>query len=431
MPFARIFFVILISFLLGSLPTQASVPEMYGLGSKASAMGNAQTALANGPFGFYYNPASIVFSQKVEGSFGTVYAIPSLNKIPGPVTMETRETGDKLISGPVDVNYDSSTGGVFGLALPLRTEYPRFGVGLSGYIPFDRIISIQFEQPFLPTYPMYSNRTQRFSLYAGGALELLPQLSIGGGANVFAKITGESVIRATTNPPTTVLGIDVTPGVSPVAGLQYQGRNFGAGVTYRHEAKSTAKVLLYPQVINAMGIDLDFKWMAAGSFFFDPTQVVTGVYYTFFDSITLAADILWQKWSKFSLPYFDVDAENPDFGVTKIRGNFEDTWSPKIGLEYKLGSFAFRGGYQFQPTPIKSNQPKNLNLLDSDKQIYSGGIGYDLAAVLDLPLIVDIHVQYHKLSERELIINEGEVGAPGYPVGGSLLNMGLSLTSHF
>ena len=430
--------VILLGYLTLPSPVLANTPETFGMGSRASAMGNAYTSVATGPFAFYYNPPSSFFSPGVEIGFGSLVGIPRLAPIKNPVVLETAETGDAKSVGQVDVNYDSTIGAVFGLSLPLRKTYPRVGFGLTGYLPFDRFMSVHFEQPYLPTYPMYSNRTQRFSFYSGAAVEVYPNVSVGGGVNVFTKMKGQTVLRASSSVPMAVLGVDVTPGISPVAGIQYQTEKFGAGLTYRHEAKSTAKVAISPQLNNVMGANLGMDLLTAGTFFYDPSQFAAGVFYRVFDQLTIATDFVWARWSNFELPYFDVDAKTPDLGETRIRGQFHNTLSPKVGLEYQLellgDRLALRAGYQFQPTPINDQQPKNLNLLDADKHIYSAGIGYGLDSffgVIETPVEIDLHAQLHQLKSREFIKASEEVGGPGYDVGGSLYSFGLSLTSHF
>ena len=412
----------------------ASVGEMFGLGSRPSSMGNAFTAVPGGAFGFYYNPGSIIFSKDVTAGIGTIYGESNFTNVPGDLILETSTTGDKVRKGGVDVNYESTKGTVFGLTLPLRKNYPRIAVGGSGYIPFDRLVSVQFEQPYIPIYPLYSKRTQRFSFYGGGAVEVLPDLSIGGGVNLFTRLEGNAVMRATTAEPILVLGINGTPGISPVAGIQYEKENYGIGLSFKNEAKSTAKIALKPQLTNIMGGDFSLEWLTAGSYFYDPTQIALGAFSTLWNNITLVADVMFQRWSKFQLPYLDIESTGPDLGRSEVRGGFQDTFSPRVGVEYKLNQISFRGGYQFLPSPIKLNQTNNLNLLDADKNIYSVGLGYSTAAlfgIIENPVDLDAHFQFHKLKNSEVTKSPDQVGAPGYPVGGSLYNLGLSLTSYF
>lgn len=412
----------------------ANVGEIFGLGSRPTSMGNAFTAIPGGAFGFYYNPASIVYSENVTAGIGTIYGQSSFKNLPGDLVLETKNTGDKVRKGNIDVNYEATKGTVFGLTLPLRRNYPRVALGGTGYIPFDRLVSVQFEQPYIPIYPLYSKRTQRFSFYGGGAVELVPNLSIGVGVNLFTRLEGSAVMRATTAEPILVLGINGAPGISPVAGLQYAKENYGVGLSYKHEARSTAKVALKPQLTNVMGADFSLEWLTAGSFFFDPSQLALGMFSKLWDRITVTTDLLYQQWSRFQLPYLDIESKGPDLGKSEVRGRFQDVLSPRIGIEYKLDQISLRGGYQYLPSPIKLNQSNNLNLLDADKNIFTAGLGYSfssLLGIIDNPIDLDVHFQFHKLKDREVLKSPDYVGGPGYPVGGSLYNLGLSLTSYF
>lgn len=426
--------IITISYVSSASLSHANVGEIFGLGSRASSMGNAFTAVPGGAFGFYYNPASILFSEKVTAGFGTIYGEINFKTLPSDLILETKNSGDKVRKGDVDINTESTKGSVFGLILPLRKEYPRVAIGGTGYLPFDRLVSIQFEQPYIPIYPIYSKRTQRFSFYGGGATEILPGLSIGAGINLFTRLEGNVVMRATTAEPILVLGINGTPGISPVAGIQYEKENYGIGLSYKYETKSTAKVTLKPQLTNIMGADFGLEWLTAGSYLYDPTQISLGLFSKILDSITVATDLLYQRWSKFQLPYLDIESKGPDLGKSEVRGSFRDTMSPRIGIEYSFNQISFRGGYQYLPSPIEINQSSNLNLLDADKNIYSVGLGYNFNSIFGIeinPIDLDVHYQLHKLKDKEIIKSSDLVGAPGYKVGGSLYNLGLSLTSYF
>ena len=152
------------------------------------------------------------------------------------------------------------------------------------------------------------------------------------------------------------------------------------------------------------------------------------------NSITIASDLLYQRWSKFQLPYLDIESTGPDLGKSEVRGNFKDIFSPRIGIEYRVNQFSLRSGYQYLPSPIELNQKSNLNLLDADKNIYSVGVGYNFESFfgfIENPIDLDAHYQFHKLKDKEVIKSADQVGAPGYRVGGSIYNVGVSLTSYF
>jgi hypothetical protein len=64
-----------------------------------------------------------------------------------------------------------------------------------------------------------------------------------------------------------------------------------------------------------------------------------------------------------------------DFDNNEIKRLYTSTVNYRLGAEFRLNTFRFRGGYNFMPDPYKSIQ----NGIDNSMQSVSGGVGYRTA----------------------------------------------------
>ena len=106
---------------------------------------------------------------------------------------------------------------------------------------------------------------------------------------------------------------------------------------------------------------------------------------------------------------------------------------PRVGLEWAkrrnhVSLFSVRGGYAYEPTPIPI-QTDETNLLDANKHIVTGGVGvsFSVPALIEAPIAVDAHVQYHALVGRTAAKNVAydcddpdERPPVGYPCSGEI-----------
>ncbi|MBI4042334.1 MAG: outer membrane protein transport protein [Deltaproteobacteria bacterium] len=437
----KILFFILSFFSFSIAPIQlwANTGETYGLGSRVTSMGGAIGVSEPDAFGAFYNPASLTGSRETTISLGIFSADTHFEKI-SSVVVENDEVGHTKVVGDVSTDYAPTRGTLFGFSAPLRKEFRRVSVGLSGFVPFERLLRMNTSEPFVPSYPLYENRTQRFSLYGGLGVEIFRDFSLGAGGAFFMNTAGKAYVRTNqSGTPTLSMAMDVVPALAPIVGGHYRRGLFAAGVTWRgvvdyhldfvNEAETPA--------IAGGSTPLSLGFDSSSTFFYDPQQVSFGASYWLFDQrILVASELSWQDWSRYESPLARFKSRGDiDFGNYEPASQFRDIWVPRFGMEYLLSpAWSLRGGYFFQPTPIAGN-PGSENLLDSDKHVISGGLGIHLptfAGLIDAPLKIDLHCQYHRLSSRHIDKTDpDEVGAPGFNVGGSIWNYGVTLSSAF
>lgn len=96
--------------------------------------------------------------------------------------------------------------------------------------------------------------------------------------------------------------------------------------------------------------------------------------------LTLAADAELVRWSSFDRSTLNLRRGAPQAGFSNILLDFrwEDSWSIKFGVEYKVSEeFSLRGGYAFVETPVPG-LTVNPGNPDSDQHNFSMGFGYKI-----------------------------------------------------
>jgi len=422
----------------------ASMVDLYGWGSRATAMGGAFTALADDFSAVYYNPAGLMcprtldwpFENRkgVKFDFGYVYAYPVL---------KVREADGSRES----LDYGSTTGPYLGITFDptdfhgtFRRKVFAFGLGL--YLPVDHLLYYGRYWPEERAHPFFYDYTMRFVLLPGIALEPLPGLSVGLGLRILGRLhtdtTGtvdvdlaqllspESLFRHRVQLAQDQVHLgefeDLTLHLAPIVGVLVRPlKAWRFGAVYRGENWINDFGVTDP-VINLGGL-LSFPQGYSFKFvrFFTPHQVFVGVACLPSESLTLSLDLGWFDWSKF----LNVEARKPE-------PPFHDTWMPRVGAEYRWKSWmAFRAGYFYYQTPVPA-QTGVWNYLDNDRHVFSLGaevVAADPPGFWDKPLFFSVHFQYHYLAERRFVkTNDRDRYFPGYSFGGDIFSLGVQIS---
>lgn len=176
-------------------------------------------------------------------------------------------------------------------------------------------------------------------------------------------------------------------------------------------------------------------------------------------SVDISADALLTKWSLFTettAPYQSMEVEAvAGTSVVVNVGNdygdpgFRDTWTLRVGGQWsrcwsrcdptdtesvKPGfGTTIRAGYSFVPSPVP-DQTGLTNYMDSDRNIYTAGLGVQLINRGVGPIRFDVGAQYHQLETRTVQKDEGLVAdtdgdgvmeyTRGTPLSGSITSAG-------
>lgn len=406
--------VVALGVLWGGAEARANSAEIFGVGSKASGMGDAAVALAKGPTAAFYNPAGIANGERAQLHYSAT-AYHGWLKV---------RSATQHIENP----YEFAIG--LTVAVPFRGRlHKRIWLGLLLTAHPDILARVISHLPTDPFYPYFDNRTQRLVLIPAIAFRLLDspkrgRLTLGLGANVFAGLQGVIVGEEGASRS---LEARVSEGLSGifrmVAGLRYSWRWLHVGLAFRQQFSMPFKTDSFNFVA---GTDLDLNVDAEG--LFSPHTLVLGMAVTPTKKLSVALDVAYAMWSQWRGPYVQVSSVLPLVGelvgdVPKI--DFKDTVAVRVGMEYRISLpkklvMPLRAGFSVETSPVPA-QPGRTNLLDGHKLIFSLGGGFDLGRMLKRRVWVDLHLRLHVLVPRtirkKISVSAEECPATAPPLG--------------
>ena len=420
----------------------ANVADSLGIGARAVSMGGAYTALADDFSAVFYNPAGLARSEESSLTVGGLWAKPWLY---------FREEGL-----PEDHPHLYATGAAYlGVATNLGHltgfhQLKPWTLGVCLYLPIERLLIADIpNQSSDKRFIFYLDDTQVLAILVGLSWKLTGWLSLGVSGNFLADLRAPNEAVADVDLVTVLpylagiadLRKDVRPRImrdaelkaAPIVGMQVRAAEWlFLGITYRGK--------IYGETVGTQDILLRFTDFSGHSsttlqttiladihyiHYWKPHQVSLGAALLPVQSLRLALDLTWADWSDYLDPMWYRPAEP-----------FRDTWTPRLGVEYGFESgILLRAGYAFQPSPVPE-QTQESNYLDSDKHVFSAGIGYTFSRVPWLivwkkPLTVDGYVQYIQLNRRTYHKENPDLYGNDLTLGGHLFHGGLSITLHY
>ena len=444
----------------------ANLAVDLGLGARATSLGGAFTAVADDFSAVFYNPAGLTQIDRAEISFMTLYATPEFS-LSGRerVNLYHRISALRGIGGGVTsldippVEMEATFGAVLGLAASM--EYI-FGLpkntymGLALFIPYESILrlsTVSMTTTF-PHFPLYIFRLRTPIINLGLAYEITPRLSIGAGVNIFLSMTadtyatatpdilGDGIVEAINHPDAVpVVNREMFINPSPHAGILWRPLEcLRLGVSYRGRMVAEiegSQIFPLNLIDPATGVEHTLFIAQADPLVFkgfvNPHQVTLGIAWKALEKWDLSLDVTWNDWSD----YVEGLGRRPE-------KPFEDTFVPRLGLEYRPGdNVALWAGYFFQKSPV-SDQDRESNFLDFDKHAFSLGGSYTLPRPIlrKRRLTVRGYFQYHHCEDRGIekidtgatVVRSGiefsEYG-PNYEISGFIINGGIEIVLHF
>ena len=436
---------------------EASVPEIYGLGSRATALGGAFTAVADDFSAVYYNPAGLVMQRqpryyynnkgfRIEMGFMVAHPFFRAEGLDGR-DLVLKLPGREAFPGGV-----IEPGEVWGLNLGIVFEpfdigglLPRkaFTIGLGLHVPFQRLYWWRPQFPEELHFIFHEDYSQRMIIQPAAAYQVTERLAIGAGVSIlytlWTNLYGPLNLRLSAFDPETMVfdagGEDVYAGIdfdmkvdfAPIVGVLWKPTDFlQVGVTYRgeqflHDYGTTDPILrvvlpgLPTEAIPGFAFGLDFAF----AHYFTPHEVALGLRLKPLDRLHLSLDLTWMDWSDC------LEVERSRYPEPEPR--FEDTFVPRAGVEYELTpDMDLRLGYAYVPSPVPE-QRRETNDLDSDRHIVSVGSEF-----LFGPVIASWHFQYqHMVTRTYRKASADDFYAPGLEFGGYIINAGLNISVGF
>jgi Outer membrane protein transport protein (OMPP1/FadL/TodX) len=410
--------------LAASPDAHATAGTAFGESSRVAALASSVSARPGDAGSILMNPAGLCDVAEPE-----VQLSGELSRLSGYF----KRTGE-----PKDETARTFGGYGFAAATPLPGPewLQRFHLGIALFTPADRALRVAVdERTDSPRSPIYDGRADRISALGALAVEILPELRLGIGAQVSPSLDTPTEVSYDAGRSNSVernvvirLDRDLALGVAPFAGARVVPiPELAFGLVYRAASISKASGSQRTVAGGILADDpIDYYQ------FWDPAELVLGVATGPFADLTFSADLTWSRFSEFKNG-FDQD----------VQPKFKNTLNPGLGVEWRgIHAFALRAGYRFEPTPVPA-QSGDENFLGADTHVVALGAGIDLRELLHAPLAVDAHLRARlggtqKAKKDAATLPDSNpdlpgqqidnLGYPGFESKQSLMQVGLTLT---
>ncbi len=429
----------------------ASTGEIYGYGSRASALGNTMFGGDDAGFATYYNPAANSAKDGLQAGIGVMWLTPNFKDIKGVTTKNsvTYTATQDTISDVGTDDYNDQLGQALGVSLNMGEKLKYLTLGAMMYMPLERVAFLDTGETFQPEYFMYRSRTQRPQIYGSLSMRALPHIFVGTGLAVSTNMSANATILATSSNGSVSHGrftASIKPGISPYFSIYTDYKPIRPALTVRlpNRYKTELDTGADARALGNTGISLSVVLNAASTLYYDPLEVDLGFAIDLRPRTKLFVEADWLRYGQFEAPALNLT--NRPGGTTIINNSISvlpamhDIVVPKIGLENTFGeneAVTGRFGLTYHPSPVKDNLGAG-NLVDPDRLMGGLGLGFDLgkAKITQRSIRIDSHFQYHHLfthhvekSRNNELGNPGtKIGAPGYDIGGSIWGGGLSVS---
>lgn len=467
---ARAAFATLVLAALAPVPARATVPGLLGIGPRGVALGGAYVASTDDTYAIFYNPAGLAALAGPTVDLGLFTIDPQLDAMKGGVVGEDAN-GDPIF-GDVDPRVEKQVSAIGSVVLPMTILDTKIAGGALFLLPTDHGFTMTSRDAAEPGYARYRHMLDLMYIYYGFGAELAPWLKVGAGMQMYYTTAGEIVfdLNLDGSPAKGELSLSAPWQFAPIGGVQVGpflgGLTFGA--SYRGESRADFEDFhVTPGGTVGGGITYGFVVDIFNVNVFTPQQATVGLAWTLDESWRAELDVTWSNWSAYQDPTLIVRASGgvsipplppvpiPIAETIALPYSTHDTWTPRVGVEYQLGDFAFgegssavralpslRAGFFWEASPI-GEQSGVSNLVDNDRYVWSVGFGVDLPHPFgsDKTFGLDATFQQSILADHTVRKNaefadlDGDgtaetrvLGWPGYTTGGELLQFTIGLT---
>jgi long-chain fatty acid transport protein len=391
----------------------ASPEDLFGYGTRTSAMGATGVAHAAGWEAAFHNPAlaSAIRENKLTlGWGGATFALDAVGAgLPGRVS--TSPARGFFIGGDLPLPFGGK----------LRD---RVGIALAFYTPSDVIVRGRVLYPEKSQFPLLSDRAQSVTIRAGLGVDVGWDLRVGAGVAALAELVGD-VVAATdvTGRVGTRVESQLVATYAPVVGATYElPANLRVGFSLRGALDARFAVVVDGTKLSSLAIPL---FNISGLAQYDPAQAAIEIARVEPRARNvLALQVAYKRWSDFSgvLEPTVVCKEGGAgaCGIVPPTIPWEDTFAVRLGAEQSFDLsrvlvFRIRAGGFLETSPLPSRVPGSeafdvpsksvvevpTRYFDNTRVALTTGIGVSLADGLP-PIDLDALVQYHLLLPREI-----------------------------
>ncbi len=404
--------------------------DTYGIGARATALGGAYAANAEGPYAAYYNPAGLTQLDGPVVSAGIMVIDPDLK-----VKNYQVQNNNLQNFGPTDTSDESSNlyPPHLGFAMPINNNW---SFGVSAYAPFGLHLEWESDATKNPmAYNCYESWYERKVVTPTASYSVNENLSLGFGVSLGRSSAGkEYKVFDMKNPVSVKKG--VAPDYGEAANLQadmtddfnYSGNvglmytpneEWSIGLTYRSQSDADfdgdldikdvpgeVEKAIQTKTSETLNNEYDISMEDVDH----PDQVQFGVRFRPYDAISMEFDLVWTRWSMVEEQTVELDNSDDateyllDDDKIVYKRDWEDTRQVRVGVEWQASDIVtMRGGYFYDPSPIPDSS-FDAQWPDADKKTYSLGAGFEL----NENWTVDTVLQYTTVEHDRIIGGESK-----------------------
>ena len=390
-----------------------------------SFMARANTATDGKVYAAKTNPAGLALQDKTQIGFNlnlTSYNLDDTNRTPF----------EKPVSGITRDNYQASKAKSvsqysIGLSLPLSKSLV---FGLSAFMPAEKLLSIYTQTSNESNYLHFNERTQRPEVYLAGGYKFTDHFSLGAGLYLSMKANGLIQIGLSSTDAESRSLIDAKPVLIPYVGTLYQNNDYLIGLSYRFV--NDPKTILGFQLRQKLsGLTVPVTTDSILVPIYDPAQVILGLGLKK-ESYESYLSLERVFWSNYKAPIIELEGDIGNLtagGIPEKNISFEDTWTIRLGHNFKNifeifnGQYSHLIGIEYHQGASK-DAPESISILDTDKWVVSTGLELGLPSMgkfISKPVSLNFGVQYLKLVEKTYSARNKKNTVQSAKTGGNVL----------
>ncbi len=418
----------------------ANFAEFFGSSTGTTGLGGQTNFYGNDPANNYYHPSLLSFGTKVGLSFNSYYVHHDFNPIEN-VLIRNSQNSDDNVNGDIATNYEGVYYGALHAVLPiLSPNGNKFGISI--FTPLTELAEVNTGDPFLTEYVMYRARYKRTMAYANMAFPLSKNSGFSVGIFTGLQTNSDVFLRTSVGDPDfntySRVKANVTPSLGAMMSYSMLLDPHTFSLTLQQEMKSklestTVGSNANPQIFLNFSID--------SMLYYDP-YIVRFSYGLNKRIYKILATVEYQIWSGYEPPTLRINQN--DSNTINSSKNFEtinirDIVVPKLGYLYNFSdSTGLLLGVGYKPSPLDSDFSGGGNSVDTDSFITSLGMTYKFK-LFKKRSELSFSGQYHHLVDKTVtkttLDEQGgagsKIGAPGYKIGGAVINSSVGLKVYF
>jgi long-chain fatty acid transport protein len=382
---AVVFSLLLLSFCLANsqdlgVVDEATAGNFFGVGARAMGMGGAYIAVANDATALVYNPAGLARVKRIEFSGGLTHQ--RLRNKTGGLTfvgIQPQSTAINFNDGRFQSNTRLSSANIV-LPVPTYRGSLVFAFGVNRIKSFDK--TMEFSFPADGSSGIESESGGLYMWSFGGAVDISPNVSVGGAFNFFSGTDNYSwLYEGTYSDDNLSFKYDDT------IKDRYTGFNLKLGVRVQPNKFLIVGGTIESPVTYTINEDWTQTTDEDGGNYYDsgspeykislPFSLGIGIALNF-NNLILAGDINYADWTQMEYKRLADMAE----ANRMIKDSYTDVLRWHVGAEYlfpKIGT-TLRAGYYQNPLPYKSTWIKE------NKDYFTSGIGFLIDQVMTVDL---------------------------------------------